>query len=225
MGHRPIRWQLQWPSAQPSGPRKNGFALRRGCFFLHRLCSVAEDGDSGPAAFGAGVENQVVAAVQDGVHGFRGHGIDLGDGIGVYHAVHVREGDEIPGVQVFQAAEVAVVVVGGDDQVVPIGSPALAAGGEPEPVVVPLRHDRQLQPLGGDLQITDIAVAVEDGDGHLRGFGFYNLFFRLGFAGGLRRGGGLGLFPDFGLHALDQALGFLSGADILLTVVQEKEQC
>ena len=103
----------------------------------------------------------------------------------------------------------------------------MAAGGDLEAVVVPVGHDGELQIQVGDLQIADVAVAVDVSNRHFRiqGLGGGGSLPGLGFGGGAceNRGDGLG-FQD-GLELCHQVLGFLTGVGILPEVVTQKKQC
>lgn len=86
----------------------------------------------------------------------------------------VRGGELYPvaGGQRGKRSEMLGVVVGCDDQIVCQEGTKLAAGGYLQAGIVPFLHHRQLQRQLGDLNKTDVWVAVNGDDSHFRGRGF-----------------------------------------------------
>ena len=102
----------------------------------------------------------------------------------------------------------------------------LAAWSDLQAVIVPFRHDRQLQFQRGYFHIPHILIAVQLDYRHFRvkrcggGRGRGSGYFRPG-----RRWLAGRLCVDHRLDVCQQALGFLPGLYVLLTVMEEKEQC
>ena len=112
-----------------------------------------------------------------------------------------------------------VRIVRGDHEIVRARGAELTAGRDLQPVVVPLGHDRQLQPQHGNLDIADIIIAVDRDGRHRR---VYRRRRRRHARTRRRLPDSLRL--DDRLDALEQALGLLPGLCVLLTVMDEEEQ-
>ena len=107
----------------------------------------------------------------------------------VLDAVHVGETDLIAQGEGADLAEMRLVVVRRDDEIIGAGGAELAAGGNFEFGVAPLAHHRQVDANGGDGDSAHIFVAVQLHHGQLRVKG--------AIVDGGSRGRALRLFNDF----------------------------
>ena len=74
---------------------------------------------------------------------------DLVHDVLIHDAVHIGEGDAVPRCEGGQLAEMALVVVRRNDQIIGAGRAELAAGGDLQAGVAPLAHHRQVNADGG----------------------------------------------------------------------------
>ena len=88
--------------------------------------SVAIDYNSGLTAGVAGVQNQVIPAVLNGIHFLGIQSLNGCSGVGNHPAIHVRELYGIPHLQLGEIPEMGLVIVGGDDQIIGDGGAELA---------------------------------------------------------------------------------------------------
>ena len=91
--------------------------LRRITF---RLYSVAEDCDAGGAAFGAGVEDEIIAAVLDGIDVIGLDCLYADDFIVMHLSGCIGEVHTITLAHIFELAEVRVKVVCGNNEIIGI---------------------------------------------------------------------------------------------------------
>ena len=127
--------------------------------------SVTEDDDAGLATVGAGVQHQIVAAVLHGLH--IGGVVDFNgrNRVVVLDAVHVGETDLIAQGKGADLAEMRLVVVRRDDEIIGAGGAELAAGGDLQAGVAPLAHHRQVNADGGvNGKQLEIITMDEQGD-------------------------------------------------------------
>ena len=157
--------------------------------------------------------------VLHGFDGIRVQRLEPRDGVGADDAIHVREYDRLAAGELLQSPEMALKIVRGDHEIVRARGAELTAGRDLQPVVVPLGHDRQLQPQHGNLDIADIIIAVDRDGRHRR---VYRRRRRRHARTRRRLPDSLRL--DDRLDALEQALGLLPGLCVLLTVMDEEEQ-
>ena len=130
---------------------------------------------------------------------------DLVHDVLIHDAVHIGEGDAVPRCEGGQLAEMALVVVRRNDQIIGAGRAELAAGGDLQAGVAPLAHHRQVNADGGNGDLTHIFVAV---DLHHRELGVQGAALCLRFRG-------LYLLLKVGHHGL----GLGTGVGILVAVV------
>ena len=86
---------------------------------------------------------------------------DLVHDVLIHDAVHIGEGDAVPRCEGGQLAEMALVVVRRNDQIIGAGRAELAAGGDLQAGVAPLAHHRQVNADGGDGDLAHIFVAID----------------------------------------------------------------
>mgnify|MGYP000059528221 FL=1 len=90
---------------------------------------------------------------------------DLVHDVLIHDAVHIGEGDAVPRCEGGQLAEMALVVVRRNDQIIGAGRAELAAGGDLQAGVAPLAHHRQVNADGGvNGKQLEIITMDEQGD-------------------------------------------------------------
>ena len=122
-------------SGLPRGYSPSLFHLRWGWRRRDYLDPVAEHGHARPAALGAGIENEIIAAVLYGVHLAGVQRLDPFNGVGIDYALHIRKDHGIARLQVLQPSKVVLVVMGGNDQIIRPGGTELAAWSDLQAVI------------------------------------------------------------------------------------------
>ena len=91
------------------------------CQQVDFLCPTAEHRHARPAALGTGIENKVIAAVQDSIHRIRAKRFQLLNKISVYNALHIRKDNGIALGQLLQPTKMVIVVMCHDHQIICTG--------------------------------------------------------------------------------------------------------
>ena len=104
------------------------FSVRQGFSYRRLLDAVAEYHYPRHAGIGAGIQRQIMAAVQNQISAFPGNDLHAAQLIRMDCAVHLGERHGIPRLQLFQIAKVSLIVMPRNYQVIRAGRTRMAAG-------------------------------------------------------------------------------------------------